>query len=71
MTTKKQISYNNKIDRLPQKELDQIINLRIHDHLSYAKIAKKLNISPYFVFKVIKKHIGLKTHTYSNVQPKP
>lgn len=53
---------NNKVDTIDKAKLEEIIYLRKEKELSYKKIAHELNESPYFIFKVIKKNIGLGSH---------
>jgi len=56
------LSYNNKVDTIDEHKLQLIKDLRLKKELSYKKIANELNESPHFIFKVIKKHLGLQTH---------
>lgn len=55
-------AYNNKIDTIDKDRLDLIKHLRMDKELSYKKIAEELDESPYFIFKVVKKYLGLQTH---------
>ena len=55
-------AHNNKIDTIDKDKLKLIKHLRLDKELSYKKIANELNESPYFIFKVVKKYLGLQTH---------
>lgn len=54
--------YAANTETLSKEQIKKIIDLRTEKNLSYSMIGKELNLSPYTVFKIVKKKLGLHTH---------